>query len=684
MTQYVINIGAIPNDGTGDPLRTAFNETNLNFNQVFAAGPVLSNIQIVNNKILTTNTNGNLVLAPNGTGIVQSNVSIVPNTANIRNLGSATQRWATIYTQYINVSSGTSINGDLTVAGNLTVQGNIIQVGNIVTETLTIQLANAASNSSSANGAGITVGANDNIATVLYNSTSNVWTTNIGISSVGNVAAPYFIGDGSQLTGLPEQYGNANVAIFLADFGSNTISTTGNISGNYLFGDGSQLTGISSTGNLDITGTVISIANGVPETSILISPNGPVAGQAFVDIPDDGSANTANLRIYNSYGNIEISSGDLSNAGQVYSLLLDNTGNLSVPNNVNFNGGSIQQVQNEDFYIRIVDEDDDGWGLYNRVNDGDGTTFAQTRLQRDEFSITTDYNNDGYSWTFDNSGRLNLPGNIQGGFGSNISIYAYDNGAAGSVELKTISYIGDTLGSNIRVTQSNATISTGNAAYTWTFDNTGNLNTPQGGYIGAAGAKGDGTMLTGGLGQLTSVTSYYADAPGIYSSCVTANPDGMLNITTYGNGTGQLGQWTFSGANLTLPTISLGDGLDEQTVVLSQRRLIPPFRQSAVIDGGTPAVVYTATDNLVTSMKVTVQVQHSGLGMEFFEVFATESGNNTYYTVSNRVAPPEINASTVVVDLNEAGVMQITVTINSGSGTSWVTYDAVEFGIPND
>jgi hypothetical protein len=71
MTQYVINIGAIPNDGTGDPLRTAFNETNLNFDQVFAAGPVGSNVQIANNTIKTINTNGNLVLAPNGTGMVK-------------------------------------------------------------------------------------------------------------------------------------------------------------------------------------------------------------------------------------------------------------------------------------------------------------------------------------------------------------------------------------------------------------------------------------------------------------------------------------------------------------------------------------------------------------------------------------------------------------------------------------
>jgi len=120
MTQYVINIGALPNDGTGDPLRTAFNETNLNFDQVFAAGPVGSNVQIANNTILTTTTNGNLILAPNGVGVVQSNVHIVPNTSNIRNLGSSTQRWSTVYAQYldsnqINLANSLSISGTLTV-----------------------------------------------------------------------------------------------------------------------------------------------------------------------------------------------------------------------------------------------------------------------------------------------------------------------------------------------------------------------------------------------------------------------------------------------------------------------------------------------------------------------------------------------------------------------------------------
>lgn len=35
MTQQVINIGSAPNDGLGDPLRTAFTKCNTNFTQLF-------------------------------------------------------------------------------------------------------------------------------------------------------------------------------------------------------------------------------------------------------------------------------------------------------------------------------------------------------------------------------------------------------------------------------------------------------------------------------------------------------------------------------------------------------------------------------------------------------------------------------------------------------------------------
>lgn len=39
MAKQVINIGATPNDGTGDPLRDAFNKTNGNFDELYALIP---------------------------------------------------------------------------------------------------------------------------------------------------------------------------------------------------------------------------------------------------------------------------------------------------------------------------------------------------------------------------------------------------------------------------------------------------------------------------------------------------------------------------------------------------------------------------------------------------------------------------------------------------------------------
>jgi hypothetical protein len=97
----------------GESLESAFTKVNVNFDQIFAAGPVGSNVQIANNTIRTLDTNGNLILAPNGIGLVQSNVSIVPNTANIRNLGSPVRRWNTVYTQYLDVSANLNISGNV-------------------------------------------------------------------------------------------------------------------------------------------------------------------------------------------------------------------------------------------------------------------------------------------------------------------------------------------------------------------------------------------------------------------------------------------------------------------------------------------------------------------------------------------------------------------------------------------
>lgn len=1089
MTQYVINIGALPNDGTGDPLRTAFNDVNLNFDQVFAAGPVLSNIQIANNTILTTNTNGNLILAPNGIGVVQANVNIVPNSANIRNLGSDTRRWSTVYTQYLNLSGSAIFGGDLTVAGNLTVNGNIIELGNIVTDSKTIQLANTATTANAANGSGITVGANDNIATLLYNSTSNVWTTNIGISTAGNITggnisgnitgnisapdgngsvvfndggvlgagpgfnydktgnilyapaaafrgltdgsnglfvgypaftelgssimaqftgnvadysqinfqnisnsnvasgdyiitadngtdstnfldlgmtsstwdgtqtnslgnkigpnegylyvqdgnlnlgtstgsgtsvwtldttgnltlpgntfavnyangapvsfassggviqsnvapssptdstlwwdensgrlyiwyndgdseqwvdaspasgvgstsgngsvdltqvssnivpasnvvynlgnatnqwndlylsnatiymnnvpvgltssnvltvngeavltnnsnttvsttgnitANYFIGNGSQLTGIVASYGNANVANYLPTYtgniGANAIAATGNITGANIFGniqaaDGNtsvqinvngflgaapgfnysgntlyaptaafpgdsngsnglfvgypaftelgsnilgQFTGNSSTytqinlqnisnsasasgdyiitannGNdtthfLDI-GMTSSTWNGTQENSLgnSLSPgdgymyvqDGNLAlavkdGSQYVwyfdsngalTFPDSSNilngafngtpSSSVSLNAFSPDGNTVSfqAQGNTSNAViQTYAnattttnnWTFDTAGNLTLPasGDLNLNNGDIYQSQNNNLTISVQDQDNDGWSLDSVVTDGSGNTLSFTRLQRDEFRVTTDAAGVPRIWNFDNFGVLNLPGNINGVYAGDTSIYAVDDGATGSVELKTISYAGDTLGSNVRVTQNNATISTANAAFTWNFDNTGNL---------------------------------------------------------------------------TVPGISTGSGTGEIQAIHGTRKTIgitndPDFAYAATFAGHSDfgSLVYTATSSTVQSAKITFAISTNGAAFnwEQFDLATTKLDSaNAFVSVSNRVRSNSgINYTEVSAYVNEAGAIEIWLNPPVGQTVAYVNYDAVEFNIPLD
>ena len=102
----------------GESLTDAFTAVNVNFDQLFAAGPVNSNIQIANNTILTTNTNGNINLVPNGVGTVVVNGALVPDIANVRTLGSANNRFSTIYAQYFNMSGNLSVPS-LSVSGNI-------------------------------------------------------------------------------------------------------------------------------------------------------------------------------------------------------------------------------------------------------------------------------------------------------------------------------------------------------------------------------------------------------------------------------------------------------------------------------------------------------------------------------------------------------------------------------------
>ena len=119
----------------------------------------------------------------------------------------------------------------------------------------------------------------------------------------------------------------------------------------------------------------------------------------------------------------------------------------------------------------------------------------------------------------------------------------------------------------------NVVVSTNNEGYNWTFSNVGELTLPNGGHLGPVG-KG-WTGLDGGAGNPVSLLSYYNS--GMYSGCFTITPGSSAQITTYGDGTGQTGQWTFANNGVLTTT---GDVVVGGNVSLN----------GGVIHGGTPTV----------------------------------------------------------------------------------------------
>ena len=100
MAQQTIDLGTSANDGTGDQLRPAFTKVNENFDEVYLAGPVGSNIQIAGDTLTSVDPAGLIVIAsPAATGTANSgDINITTGTAT----GSAYKSGA------INITGGLS------------------------------------------------------------------------------------------------------------------------------------------------------------------------------------------------------------------------------------------------------------------------------------------------------------------------------------------------------------------------------------------------------------------------------------------------------------------------------------------------------------------------------------------------------------------------------------------------
>ena len=126
-----------------------------------------------------------------------------------------------------------------------------------------------------------TISSTGTITTTANIQGGNLLTTGI-ISATGNITGDYILGNGSQLTGLPATYSNANVATFMAAFGSNTISTTGNVSvGNLILPSFSRITGDWGNGTNASRTAVQAVGNTFTTLNIIPGP-GYTPPTAFV------------------------------------------------------------------------------------------------------------------------------------------------------------------------------------------------------------------------------------------------------------------------------------------------------------------------------------------------------------------------------------------------------------------
>jgi hypothetical protein len=316
--------------------------------------------------------------------------------------------------------------------------------------------------------------ANANVAAYLPTYTGNI--------TAANITGNFFIGNGSQLTGLPQSYGNANVAANLAAFGSNPITTTGTVTaqslsadsvyGNDIYGGNINATGTvsadySSFGNLFVAydGTVlgnIAATGNLTAGGFLIGDGGFLSNiTAVSNLAVSQLANgTTVLSVASSGGNIDFTVGGVGGVLTVRSNGIAVTGAQSVTGNVT--AGNLDAVN---LVINRISSDDSSF-----VTIEDGVNVSG--------DIAATGNITGGAISFAGGSRLSP-------LGANLDIFA---GTGAYVNLTTSdesSRMGVDNGGGYIVT----------AGGTWGFSTTGNLSAP--GNISAVGNVTAGNISTG-------------------------------------------------------------------------------------------------------------------------------------------------------------------------------------------
>jgi hypothetical protein len=295
-----VSNNAQPNITSVGTLTSVSVSGNANVGNLVTAGLITSTGNLNAGNIIT----GGLVSA---TGNITSSGRFVGNGSGLTQLTGANVTGqvgnallaSTVYTNaQPNITSVGTLTS-LSVSGNATV-GNLSTAGNITGGNIIGILTNGNSNISITANSNVNISANGNanILTVYYSNATNRGLSINGIlTATGNVTAPYFIGNGSQLTGVA--IANANYA---NTAGSANFATTAGTAGTVTTNAQPNITSVGTLTGLNVVGSDVGI------------------GQ----IGTAGNLSVVDGRIYSVFNGY-------FQAG-VYGTWLANTGNFSTPN----------------------------------------------------------------------------------------------------------------------------------------------------------------------------------------------------------------------------------------------------------------------------------------------------------------------------------------------------------------
>ena len=574
MSQEIINVGEAPNDGAGDPLRVAFIKTNNNFSTLFATGGITgiangtSNLQIpvANGAIrMAVGNVANIVVVTSG-GLTVTGNSSISGTAALGNItvGGTVVANGTIQslgavTAVTLTASGNLVGGNLNIintvrTSDLLVTGNVVNAelnvtGNVVAANLTSLGGITAAGFSTVNGNitatgtglsisgfnatnGNIVGTGSLLSITGFSANSGRLTVSGNANITGNIAAPFFIGNGSQLTGVTAA--PANIFNTVSANGTLVIATSPNDTLTMTVGNNLSLIGNNS---------VRSVAIGFSESPTF---TGTVTSTAFVGdlkgtvVADDSSimVDAVNNKLY---GSELIANGNVSGTNVVASGNIIATGNIT-GNYIIGNGSQLTGVTSYG-NANAVAYGEAGWA---------GNILPSANITYDLGSSTRRWKD---IWLANSTIYLG-PATIAANAAGNITMgYVDVSGLTSTANISAPYVLGNIIGNvtgNLTVAGSNTFVvfndsGVANSTSGFTFDKATNAvgiagNAVISGNVSGNYILGNGALLTGVITSVANINSG--------TSNVTVVSSGG-NVTVGVGGTSNVAVFSTSGANVT-------------------------------------------------------------------------------------------------------------------------------------